>query len=145
MLSGGSSVSWSVTWLAITVTVHNSLYAKSVSGSNVKLVGPPLTAAGWLPLVAHKNVNQLPVTSTVSLKLIVILAAMATPIAPFDGVVLATAGAMSWLFRGLGAPTTKSVGLLSVSVAPFPSRSTASVLLGAGAGPLPSKQFALVP
>src|SRR5205814_578467 len=49
------------------------------------------------------------------------------------------------LLRGLGAPVAKSVELLSVSVQPPEPRSTAVVLLGAGVGPAPSKQFAVVP
>ena len=42
MLSGGSLVSWSVTFAARTVTVHDSLAAKSVPGSIVNVTGPPV-------------------------------------------------------------------------------------------------------
>ena len=49
------------------------------------------------------------------------------------------------VLRGLGASAAKSVALLSVSVQPFAPRSTAVVLLGAGVGAEPSKQFAVVP
>src|ERR1700744_2472190 len=42
--------------------------------------------------------------------------------------------------RGFGAPAVKSAALLLVS-APFASRETEVVLLGAGVGPPPSKQF----
>src|SRR5436190_20652853 len=49
------------------------------------------------------------------------------------------------LLRGFGAPTAKSAELLSVSVQPPLARSTAVVLAGAGAGALPSKQFAVAP
>src|SRR5262245_32722091 len=128
MLSGGSSVSWSVTWVATTVTVHNSLDAKSASGSRVNVVGPPLTAALWVPL-AHEIVNQLPVAFTGSLKLSVMLALRAIPTAPFAGVVLETVGAWSALLRGSGEPTSKSVGLSLVSCAPPLLRSAAVVLL----------------
>ncbi|MGH8598997.1 MAG: hypothetical protein ACREXT_20305, partial [Gammaproteobacteria bacterium] len=49
------------------------------------------------------------------------------------------------LLRGVGAPDAKSVALLSVSVQPLLPRRTAVVLLGAGVGPAPSKQFAVTP
>ena len=49
------------------------------------------------------------------------------------------------VFRGFGAPVAKSVELTSASVQPFLPRSTAVLLLGAGVGPAPSKQFAVVP
>ena len=48
------------------------------------------------------------------------------------------------LLRGLGEPVAKFVLFASVSVQPFAARSTARVLLGAGAS-APSKQFAVVP
>src|SRR5437899_5282790 len=51
------------------------------------------------------------------------------------------------LLRGKGAPVKKSAPLLSVSVQPSvpPRRRTAVVLLGADAGPPPSKQLAALP
>jgi hypothetical protein len=49
------------------------------------------------------------------------------------------------LLRGFGAPVVKSAVFPSVSVQPASLLSTAVVLLGAGAGPLPSKQLALLP
>jgi O-acetyl-ADP-ribose deacetylase (regulator of RNase III) len=49
------------------------------------------------------------------------------------------------LFRGFAAAALKSEVLLSVSVQPFAVRSTAFVLLGAGVGAEPSKQFAVLP
>ena len=48
------------------------------------------------------------------------------------------------LLRGVGAPTVKSVAFASVS-APSAARSTAVLLDGAGAGPVPSKEFAVAP
>src|SRR6188474_2314565 len=48
-------------------------------------------------------------------------------------------------FRAEGVPVAKSALLLSVSVQPLPVRRSAVVLLGAGAGLLPSLQFALAP
>ena len=67
MASGGSFVSWSVTCDATIVRVQSSLPAKSVAGSRVKVVGPPLTVAGWVPLPAHEMSNHEPATSTGSL------------------------------------------------------------------------------
>ncbi len=49
------------------------------------------------------------------------------------------------VFRGVGAAAEKSVALVSVSVQPLAPRNTAVVLLGAGVGPLPSKQLAVTP
>ena len=49
----------------------------------------------WLPLVAHAMVNQVPVASTASEKVIVRSALSATPAALSVGVVLATVGAAS--------------------------------------------------
>src|SRR5205085_1332359 len=95
MLSGGSSVSWSVTEAAITVSVQDSEFAKSTSGSSVKLVGPPLTAAACVPLVAHESVYHEPVTFTGSLKVTATFAFVATPSAPPTGDVVVTDGALS--------------------------------------------------
>ncbi len=49
------------------------------------------------------------------------------------------------LLRGLGATAVKSAALLFVSVQPLLARRSAKVVLGAGAGPLPSKQLAVEP
>ena len=49
------------------------------------------------------------------------------------------------VLRGFGALAVKSIALLSVSVQPFDPRNAAVVALGAGVGPEPSKQFALLP
>src|ERR671935_1680771 len=105
MLSGGSTASWSVTFAAKTVTVHVSEPTKSASGSSVKVVGPPLTAAVWPSLELQEMENQLPVTFTGSLNVIVMLLDSATSPAPFAGLVLDTVGAWSPLLRGFGAPT----------------------------------------
>src|SRR5918912_4090017 len=101
MLSGGSIMSWSVTFAAKTVTVHVSEPVKSLSGSSVNVVGPPLAAAVWPPLELHEIENQLPVTFTGSLNVIVTLLFSATSPAPFAGVVLDTAGDWSPLLRGV--------------------------------------------
>src|SRR5690349_12985168 len=49
------------------------------------------------------------------------------------------------LLRGLGAAALKSDPLLSVSVQPFAARTSAVVVLGAGALAPPSLQLAVVP
>ena len=49
------------------------------------------------------------------------------------------------LLRGFGCPVAKSLALLSVSRQPLLFRRIEFVLLGAGAGPVPSTQFALFP
>src|SRR5580765_2460295 len=49
------------------------------------------------------------------------------------------------VLRGKGAAANRSALLLFVSVQPPFLRKSAVVLLGAGAGPAPSKQFAVVP
>src|SRR5919199_6363067 len=149
MVSGGSFVSWSLTFAAKTVTVQVSLVAKSTVGSSVKVVGPPLAVAEWPPLVPQEIEYQEPLTFTGSLKVIETFALVATSVAPFAGVVLATDGATSpWQsnvgndrFRGFGAPAVKSAALLSVSVQPLPFRSAAVVFVSAGVGE-PSNMFA---
>src|ERR671936_2251175 len=115
MLSGGSLMSRSLTLAAKTVTVHVSEPTKSESGSRVKVVGPPLAAAVWPPLELHEIENQLPVTFTGSLNVIVTLLFKATSPAPFAGLVFETVGGWSPLLRGFGVPTVKSALLLSVS------------------------------
>ena len=49
------------------MTVQVSLPAKSVSGSSVKLVGPPLTVAACEPLAGQLIVNHVPLTVAGSL------------------------------------------------------------------------------
>ena len=46
---------------------------------------------------------------------------------------------------GFGGPSAKSATLLRVSVQPAAARRIALVLLGAGAGAEPRKQFAVLP
>jgi len=75
--------------------VQDSLSEKSVAGSSVKVVGPPVCPAGCDPLVAHPIVYQLPVTLTASLNMIETVAFFATPVAPASGDVAVTAGAKS--------------------------------------------------
>ena len=59
----------------------------------MKAVGPPLKDVATVPLVEHNNVNQLEVTLTGSLKLIVMFESTGTPEAPEEGEVELTAGA----------------------------------------------------
>ena len=64
------------------------------------------------------------------------------------GIVRATAvqSRAGWaLLRGKGDPIEKSTALSLVSWQPPRARRSAVVLLGAGARPLPSKQFAVPP
>src|SRR5438309_10741816 len=95
MLFGGSTVSWSVTWAARTVTVQLSENAKSTVGSSLNVVGPPVWAAACEPLVVQPIVYQGLETSTGSLNVIVMSVLKATPVAPASGEVAVTAGAVS--------------------------------------------------
>src|SRR6185369_11680620 len=98
MLSGGSALSWSETWAAKTVTVHVSLNAKSTFGLTVKVVGPPVTTVSAtlrVPEVGQTIWNQLPVTLTGSLNVMLRFELSATFVAPFAGVVAETDGAWS--------------------------------------------------
>jgi hypothetical protein len=54
-----------------------------------------------------------------------------------------TAG--DFVLLGLGVPTAKSIALFRVSAQPFAARNKAFVLLAAGAGAEPLKQFAVLP
>ena len=87
MASGGSFVSWSVTSEATMVKVHRSLGAKSSFGSRVKVVGPPLTVAGWVPLESHEMSNHEFATSTGSLNVTCEFESTGTSTAPSLGVV----------------------------------------------------------
>src|SRR5215210_215224 len=120
MLSGGSFVSRSLTWLAKTVTVHCSLLKKSVSGLSVKTEGPPVTVAVWKPLWVQEIWNQLPETLTASSTLTMMLEERAAFVPPLAGVVLKTSGASSPggqtlgvenLLRGSGTPAVKLAAL----------------------------------
>ena len=100
MLSGGSIISWSLTCAAKTVTVQVSVAVKSLFGLIVKVVGPPVTTVSAtlrVPLVAQTIWNQLPVTLTASLKVMVMSVFCADFVAPFVGVVAVTLGGASTL------------------------------------------------
>ena len=115
----------------------------------MKVVGPPLTVAVWLPS-GHVIANQVPVTLTGSLNVIVTLLSSATPDALSAGVVEAMNGAASPSqktgvvaeFLGAGAAAAKSAPLLSVSWHPPSARKAAVVFERVGAAAV-SKKFAL--
>jgi hypothetical protein len=131
------------------VTVQLSLCPKSLSGSSVNVVGPPLTVALWAPLVAQLTVYQPDATSTGSLNVTVTSAFTATSVAALPGECDETVGAASpvqklsgdEVFRGVGVAAAKLSALTSVSVQPPPRRIAAVVFVSAGAGS-PSKKFA---
>ena len=110
------------------------------------MTGPPLADAACAPLVAQLIVNQLPVTLTGSLKPITTFASSATPVAPAAGVVVGDGRRLVGGRVRIGR-AGREVGrrCRSCPVAPPPLRRSDVVLLGAGAGPAPSKQFAVVP
>src|ERR1041385_6541375 len=112
MLSGGSSESWSVTWAAKTVTVQVSAAVKSAFGLIVNVVGPPVTTVSAtlrVPLDVQTIWNQLPVTFTGSLNVMLMFVFVSWLIAPLVGVVLATFGAASCVEK----LKTKSAVMLS--------------------------------
>ncbi|MCZ7548203.1 MAG: hypothetical protein M5U11_03505 [Anaerolineales bacterium] len=85
----------------ITSTQVSSV-AKLTSGSRIKDTGAGViggaggvTVTECAPLVPHITVNQLPITDTGSLNVIVIFASTATFAAPLVGVVLETLGGKS--------------------------------------------------
>ena len=112
MLLGGSLESRSVTCVATTVVVQASPGAKSVLGLMVKVVGPPVTTVLAKvtfrgPLVGQLTWNQSPATATGSLKVMVRLLFVVTPVTPSVGMVLVTVGAVS---AGGGPPPPESFG-----------------------------------
>src|SRR4029079_2620918 len=144
IVSGGSIASWSATLAAVTVSEHTSPSTKFVTGSIVNVVGPPEYVAG-LGVALHLRSNHGSVTLTASLNVTVRLALTSTSVAPFTGNVETTVAAWSPLAWGSGTPAVKSAALSFVSVAPPPFRWTDVVFEGAAVGPVPSKQFAVVP
>src|SRR5215203_5511308 len=132
-VSGGSS--WSETCPPATTTPQVDVAGKSVVGSSVKVVGPPLTVAGWSPS-GHVIANQVPVTLTGSLNVIVTLLSSATPVALSAGVVAVMKGAAS------PEQSRSAEEVLSVSTQPPSLRKSLRVAEMVGAG-LPSKKFAV--
>ena len=103
-----------------------------------------MAVAACEPLALHSIVYQVPVTSTGSLNVIETFECARDTRRTGGGAVELTDGAASptTLLRGFGVAAAKSAALLSVSCAPFPARSAASVVPSVGAAPLPSKKFA---
>src|SRR5436190_6815327 len=95
MLSGGSFASLSLTCAASTVAVHSSLLPKSVFGSTVHVVGPPLTVTVCAPVLTQLMVTELLVMVTGSLNVTERFVFVATFVEPFVGVTAVTLGAAS--------------------------------------------------
>jgi hypothetical protein len=116
IVSGGSFVSWSLTFAATIVAVHVSAVTKSLSGSSVNVVGPPVAVAVCAPLVVQLSVYHEPVTLTGSLNVTVTFASTGTSEAPAAGDRPATDGASSAvpLLRGFGADRAGGVGCRQV-------------------------------
>src|SRR5437773_4107556 len=150
---GGSFASWSSTFAATTVTVHDSLGAKFASGSSVKMVGPPAVGAACPRDTPQVIENQPTETFTGSENVKVMLESSETPLAPAMGLVAVMLGATSAVqmlkaddvFRGTGVPAVKSAPLLSVSMQPPLPRRSAVVFVSVGAAEPSSKLLAVVP
>src|SRR5205823_5049983 len=96
MLSGGSTVSTSLIWFAITLTEQTVPSGRLLVGSSViDDPGEPLTVKLSGVPVGHSIVNELPLAVTGSLKLTTTFALTATCVAPSAGDVLVTDGAAS--------------------------------------------------
>src|SRR5947208_6225219 len=96
MLSGGSTVSTSLIWFAITFTEQTVPSGRSLVGSSViDEPGEPLTEKLSGVPVGHSSVNELVVAVTGSLKFTTTFVFTATWSAPSAGDVLVTEGAAS--------------------------------------------------
>src|SRR5918911_2012311 len=96
MLSGGSTVSTSLIWFAITFTEQIVPSGRSLVGSSViDEPGEPLTVKLSEVLVGHSSVNELVVAVTGSLKFTVMFVFTATWSAASAGDVVVTDGAAS--------------------------------------------------
>src|ERR671927_1513829 len=96
MLSGGSTVSTSLIWLAITLTEQTVPSGRSLVGSSViDEPGEPLTARLSGVPVGHSSVNELPLAVTGSLKLTTMFVFTATWSAVSAGEVVVTVGPVS--------------------------------------------------
>src|SRR6185369_1007931 len=99
-----------------------------------------------MTVVAQLMLYQPGVTSTGSVKLTTMLASRGAFVPLVVGSVFTMAGPTSEMpavRRGFGAPVTKSLPLMFVSVRPPFLRKSDVVLLGAGAFVPPSLQFAV--
>src|SRR5438552_6651050 len=96
MLSGGSTVSTSLIWFAITFTEHTVPSGRSLVGSSViDEPGEPLTLKLSGVPVGHSSENELVVAVTGSLKLTTMFVFTATWSAASAGDVVLTEGAAS--------------------------------------------------
>src|ERR1041385_7829915 len=96
MLSGGSTVSTSLIWLATTLTEQTVPSGRLLVGSSVAVEVPvPLTVKPSGVLVGHWRVNELDEKVTGSLKLTTTFVFLATWVAPPAREVLGTDGAAS--------------------------------------------------
>src|SRR5919202_6233313 len=96
MLSGGSTVSTSLIWFAITFTTQSVPSGRSLVGSSViDEPGEPLTVKLSEVFVGHSSVNELVVAVTGSLKFTTMFVFTATWSAASAGDVVVTDGAAS--------------------------------------------------
>src|ERR671927_232129 len=96
MLSGGSTVSTSLIWLAITLTEQTVPSGRSLVGSSViDEPGEPLTEKLSGVPVGHSSENELPLAVTGSLKFTTMFVFAATSVAPSAGECLVIVGAES--------------------------------------------------
>src|ERR671938_833081 len=126
MLSGGSTASTSLIWLAITVTVQTVPAGRSAFGwSVIAEPGEPLTLNAFDVPVGHSIVNELPVAVTASLKLTTTLLFRSTSAALSAGEVVVTDGAAycvvnenEWFAAGWsgGSPVSLSLMLAATAV-----------------------------
>ena len=133
--------------MAVTFTAHVVPAGSGKVGVSVNVeAGDAVCVNARAAPAGHSRLNADADAVTLSLKLMTMVVLTETLVAPAPGVVLLTLGAVSppphgasgeALFRGPGAPTAKSVLLLSVSVQRH--RATLRRIGRAGAGSL--KQF----
>src|SRR5436190_105021 len=98
MLSGGSTVSTSLIWVAITLTEQTVPSGRLLVGSSViEEPGEPLTLKLSGVPAGHSSVNELVVAVTGSLKLTTMFVFTATWSAASAGEVVVTVGAASWV------------------------------------------------
>jgi hypothetical protein len=95
MLSGGSTASASVICAATTEAEHEAPPGIGEVGVRVNVVAGEELSVNGTAVELHDRVNELVVALTLSLKLTVIVADGATPVASSAGVVELTVGATS--------------------------------------------------
>src|SRR5689334_10113760 len=96
---------------------HISLWTNGVVGLIVKVFGPPLTIAVWLPLVAQSSVNQPEARSTGSVKVTERFDPIGMFVSPLAGDVDWTSGAeSSAAIAEMSSTPTHSSGPLAFAV-----------------------------